>query len=103
MPSGLSGVAPNFEKAIAIILKQVIGKFVNVHRDDVIISSPSFTQHIEHLKEVFRLLQDAGLTLNKENCKFVCDELKYLSLITNKEGIIKDETKVRAIVEMKPP
>ncbi|GFV17601.1 retrovirus-related Pol polyprotein from transposon 297 [Trichonephila clavipes] len=56
MPFGLSGAAPNFHKAIDIILKPVIGKFVNVYMDDVIISSPSFTQHIKHLKEIFRLL-----------------------------------------------
>ncbi|GFS31675.1 retrovirus-related Pol polyprotein from transposon gypsy [Trichonephila inaurata madagascariensis] len=71
--------------------------------DDVIISSPSFTQHVEHLKEVFRLLQDEGLTLNKEKCRFGCDELKYLGLIISKEGIKTDETKVRAILEIKPP
>ncbi|GFX51043.1 retrovirus-related Pol polyprotein from transposon opus [Trichonephila clavipes] len=63
-PFGLSGAAPNFQKAIDIILKPVIGKFVNVYMDDVIISSPSFTQHVKHLKEVFRLLHEAGLTLN---------------------------------------
>ncbi|GFW36740.1 retrovirus-related Pol polyprotein from transposon opus [Trichonephila clavipes] len=40
---------------------------------------------------------------NKDKCKFGCDELKYLGLIINKEGIKTDETKVRAIVEMKPP
>ncbi|GFT70178.1 retrovirus-related Pol polyprotein from transposon 297 [Trichonephila clavipes] len=103
MPLGLSGAAPNFQKAVDIILKPVIGKFVNVYMDDVIISSPSFIQHIDHLKEVFRLLQDAGLPLNKDKCKFGCDELKYLSLNINKEGIKTDETKVLAIVEMKPP
>ncbi|GFU25500.1 uncharacterized protein K02A2.6 [Trichonephila clavipes] len=70
--------------------------------DDVIISSPSFTQHVKHLKEVFRLLHEAGLTLNKDKCKFGCEELKYLGLIINKEGIKTDETKVQAIVEMKP-
>ncbi|GFY22426.1 retrovirus-related Pol polyprotein from transposon 297 [Trichonephila clavipes] len=43
MPFGLSGTAPNFQKAIYIILKPVIGKFGNVYMDDVIISSPSFT------------------------------------------------------------
>ncbi|GFX91467.1 retrovirus-related Pol polyprotein from transposon 297 [Trichonephila clavipes] len=63
MPFGLSGAAPNFQKAIDIILKPVIGKFVNVYMDDVIISSPLFTQHVKHLKEVFRLLHEAGLTL----------------------------------------
>ncbi|GFX50909.1 retrovirus-related Pol polyprotein from transposon 297 [Trichonephila clavipes] len=103
MPFGLSGAAPNFQKAIDIILKPMIDKFVNVYMDDVIISSPSFIQHVKHLKEVFRLLHEAGLTLNKDKCKFGCEELKYLGLIINKEGIKTDETKVQAIVEMKPP
>ncbi|GFY01137.1 retrovirus-related Pol polyprotein from transposon 297 [Trichonephila clavipes] len=103
MPFGLSGAAPNFQKAIGIILKPVIGKFVNVYMDDVIISSPSFTQQVKHLKEVFRLLHEAGLTLNKDKCKFGCEELKYLGSIINKEGIKTDETKVQAIVKMKPP
>ncbi|GFX18426.1 retrovirus-related Pol polyprotein from transposon 297 [Trichonephila clavipes] len=102
MPFGLSGAAPNFQKAIYIILKPVVGKFVNVYMDDVIISSPSFTQHVEHLKEVFRLLHEAGLTLNKDKCKFGCDELKYFGLIINKEGIKTVETKFQATVEMKP-
>ncbi|GFX39963.1 retrovirus-related Pol polyprotein from transposon gypsy [Trichonephila clavipes] len=78
---GLSGAAPNFQKAIHIILKPVIGKIVSVYMSDVIISSPSFTDKVEHLRVVFRLLQEAGLTLNKEKCKFGCDELKYLDLI----------------------
>ncbi|GFT90397.1 retrovirus-related Pol polyprotein from transposon 297 [Trichonephila clavipes] len=103
MPFGLSGAAPNFQKAIDIILKPVIGKFVSVYMDDVIISSPSFTQHVKHLKEVFRLLHEAGLTFNKDECKFGCEELKYVGLIINKEGIKTDETKVQAIVEIKPP
>ncbi|GFU09202.1 retrovirus-related Pol polyprotein from transposon 297 [Trichonephila clavipes] len=103
VPFGLSGAAPNFQKAIDLILKPGIGKFVNVYMDDVIISSPSFTHHVENLREVFRLLQDAGLTLIKEKCKFGYDELKYLGLIISKEGIKTDETKVRATVEMKPP
>ncbi|GFX58924.1 retrovirus-related Pol polyprotein from transposon 297 [Trichonephila clavipes] len=59
MPFGLSGAAPNFQKAIDIILKPLIGKFVNVYMDDVIKSSPSFTQYVKHLKEVFRLLHEA--------------------------------------------
>ncbi|GFY08128.1 retrovirus-related Pol polyprotein from transposon 297 [Trichonephila clavipes] len=71
MPFGLSGAAPNFQKAIDIILKPVIGKFVNVYMDDVIISSPSFTQHAEHLKEVFRLLHEAGERLGIRHVKTV--------------------------------
>ncbi|GFU10009.1 retrovirus-related Pol polyprotein from transposon opus [Trichonephila clavipes] len=103
MPFGLSWAASNFQKAIDIIIKPLIGKFVSVYMDDVIISYSSFTQNVKHLKEIFRLLREAGLTLNKGKCKFVCEELKYLGLIINKEGIKTDETKVQAIVEKKPP
>ncbi|GFX37432.1 retrovirus-related Pol polyprotein from transposon 297 [Trichonephila clavipes] len=102
MPFGLSEVAPNFQKAIDMILKPVLWRFVRVYMDDVIISSPSFAYHVERLREVFRLLQEAGLTLNKNKCKFSCDKLKHLGLVITKEGINTDESKVKAIVEMKP-
>ncbi|GFV98793.1 retrovirus-related Pol polyprotein from transposon 17.6 [Trichonephila clavipes] len=102
MPFGLSGAAPNFQKAIDIILKPVIGRFVMVYMDDIIITSPSFDEHIDHLNQVFTLLRDAGLTLNKDKCHFTRDKLKYLGLIISKEGIETDNSKVKAIAEMKP-
>ncbi|GFX84784.1 retrovirus-related Pol polyprotein from transposon 297 [Trichonephila clavipes] len=66
MPFGLSGATRNFQKAIDIILKPVIGRFVSVYMDDVIIKSPSFNEHLDHLNQVFTLLRDAGLSLNKD-------------------------------------
>ncbi|GFX57073.1 retrovirus-related Pol polyprotein from transposon 297 [Trichonephila clavipes] len=105
MPFGLSRAAPNFQKAIDIILKPVMGRFVMVYMDDVIITSPSLMikEHIDHLNQVFTLLRDAGLTLNKEKCHFARDKLKYLGLIISKEGIETDNSKVKAIAEMRPP
>ncbi|GFX38899.1 retrovirus-related Pol polyprotein from transposon 297 [Trichonephila clavipes] len=71
--------------------------------DDVIITSPSFKDHLDHLNQVFTLLRDAGLTLNKEKCHFAHDKLKYLGLIISKDGIETDSNKIRAITEMRPP
>ncbi|GFW13403.1 retrovirus-related Pol polyprotein from transposon 17.6 [Trichonephila clavipes] len=51
MPFGLSGATPNFQKAIGIILKPVIERFVMVYMDDVTIASPSFNEHIDHLNQ----------------------------------------------------
>ncbi|GFW68082.1 retrovirus-related Pol polyprotein from transposon 297 [Trichonephila clavipes] len=103
MPFGLSGAAPSFQKAIDIILKPFIGRFVMIYMDDVIITSLSFNKNLHHLKQVFTLLRDAGITLNKEKCHFARDKLKYLGLIISKEGIETDNSKVKAIAEMKPP
>ncbi|GFX37439.1 hypothetical protein TNCV_3106911 [Trichonephila clavipes] len=57
MPFGLSEAAPNFQKAIDRILKPVLERFVSVYMDDVIITSPSFTEHVDHLNHVFTLLE----------------------------------------------
>ncbi|GFX95179.1 retrovirus-related Pol polyprotein from transposon 297 [Trichonephila clavipes] len=86
-----------------MILKPVIGRFMSVYMDDVIITSPSFNEHLDHLKQVFTLLRDAGLTLNKDKCHFARDKLKYLGLVISKEEIETDQSKVKAITEMKPP
>ncbi|GFS65710.1 retrovirus-related Pol polyprotein from transposon 17.6 [Trichonephila clavipes] len=59
MPFGLSGAAPNFQRAIDIILQPVIGRFVSVYMDDVIITSPSFKDHLDHLTQ-FKLFTDAS-------------------------------------------
>ncbi|GFX98848.1 retrovirus-related Pol polyprotein from transposon 297 [Trichonephila clavipes] len=61
MTFSLSGAAPNLQKAIDIILKPVLGHFVMVYMDDVIITSPSFNEHIDHLNQVFTLLRDARM------------------------------------------
>ncbi|GFT96657.1 retrovirus-related Pol polyprotein from transposon 297 [Trichonephila clavipes] len=81
----------------------VIGRFVMVYMDDVIITSPSFQEYKDHLNQVFTLLLAAGLTLNKDKCHFARHKLKYLGLIISKEGIETDNSKVKAIAEMKPP
>ncbi|GFW26586.1 retrovirus-related Pol polyprotein from transposon 297 [Trichonephila clavipes] len=99
MPFGLSGAAQNFQKTIDFILKPVIRRFVMVYMDDVIITSPSFNEHINHLNQVFTLLRDAGLTLNKEKYHFAHDKLKYLGLIISKEEVETDNSKVKAIAE----
>ncbi|GFW77043.1 retrovirus-related Pol polyprotein from transposon 17.6 [Trichonephila clavipes] len=52
MPFGLSGAAPNFQRAIDIILKPVIGRFVLVYMDDII-TSPSFKDHLDHLTRFY--------------------------------------------------
>ncbi|GFY28445.1 retrovirus-related Pol polyprotein from transposon 17.6 [Trichonephila clavipes] len=58
MPFGLSGAAPNFQRAIDIILQPVTGRFVSVYMDDVI-TFPSFKDHLDHLTQ-FNLFTDAS-------------------------------------------
>ncbi|GFS73038.1 retrovirus-related Pol polyprotein from transposon opus [Trichonephila clavipes] len=40
---------------------------------------------------------------NKDNGHFACEKLKYLGVVISEEGIRTDESKVKAITQMKPP
>eukprot|EP00834_Sanchytrium_tribonematis_P002772 NODE_92_length_21543_cov_0.719036.p20 type:complete len:101 gc:universal NODE_92_length_21543_cov_0.719036:6859-6557(-) len=52
-------------------------KYVIVYLDDVLIFSETVEQHIEHLNEVFSILNKASLKLNILKCKFFLTNIDY--------------------------
>ena len=52
---------------------------------------------MEHLKQVFERLKDAGLKLNPEKCFFFKQKLPFLGHIISEKGIETDPSKIQAI------
>ena len=46
--------------------------------DDVIVFSPTWKEHLEHLRKVMDRLRDAGLTVKLKKCQFGMDHCVYL-------------------------
>lgn len=103
MPFGLSNGPALFQRLIETVLGPELETYVFCYLDDVIVVTPTFEKHIEVLTEVFRRLETAGLTLNKEKSKFCRSELKYLGYLVNRNGISVDPSKVQAITDMPAP
>ena len=58
---------------------------------------------MENLKWILHRLQDAGLKLKTDKCKFMQDSVVYLGHKIDDEGIHPSEEKVSAILEAPAP
>ena len=79
------------------ILRPFIGKCVVVYLDDVTVYSKSFEEHIQHLEQIFKVIQDANLSLNIEKCHFCLRQLTFLGHIIGQNGISPDNSKLEVV------
>jgi cleavage and polyadenylation specificity factor subunit 1 len=68
MPFGLRNAGNTFQRMMDGILAGL--SFVFCYLDDIIIASKDEQEHLEHLREVFSRLREAGLVINAEKCVF---------------------------------
>ena len=64
--------------AIQGLFQHSINRYCQVYLDDVIIFSPTVSQHIVELKDTLFVLKKAGLKLNLAKCAFVQAKVRYL-------------------------
>jgi hypothetical protein len=77
MPFGLRNAPATFSR---LVTKLLLGleSFCAAYLDDIIIFSHTWSEHIQHIKQVFQRIRNANLTLNLHKCKFAAAEVDYL-------------------------
>eukprot|EP00731_Ephydatia_muelleri_P020689 Em0013g416a len=103
MPFGLTNAPATFQRLMECILAGLTGEQCLIYIDDIIVFSASFPEHLERLTNVFLKLQDAGLKLKTEKCKFVQKAVKYLGHVVSAEGICPDPAKTEVVVSYPVP
>ncbi|KAL5494037.1 hypothetical protein EMCRGX_G015306 [Ephydatia muelleri] len=103
MPFGLTNAPATFQRLMECILAGLTGEQCLIYIDDIIVFSASFPEHLERLTNVFLKLQDAGLKLKSEKCKFVQKAVKYLGHVVSAEGICPDPAKTEVVVSYPVP
>ena len=61
------------------------------------------SDHVQHLEEVFALLQKYNVRLNPEKCTFGVASGKFLRYLVTQRGIESDLNQISTILEMKSP
>ncbi|XP_061570024.1 uncharacterized protein K02A2.6-like [Cololabis saira] len=101
LPFGVTSAPAIFQRA----MDQVLQGLPNVHcyLDDILASGQDHFQTLPLLDAVLGRLEEFGLRVQKEKCKFFKDSLEYLGHVIDAQGLHKAPEKVRAIVEAPAP
>jgi len=71
--------------------------------DDILIYTSSEIEYLQHLREVFTVLQVNKLYINLKKCNFMTISLIFLGFVISSQGIHVHEEKVRAIRDWVAP
>ncbi|WVZ50528.1 hypothetical protein U9M48_001773 [Paspalum notatum var. saurae] len=99
MSFGLCGAPGTFQGAMNVTLQPLLRKCVLVFFDDILVYSKSFSERLDHLRQVFQLLSADKLS----KCSFAQHQIAYLGHIISDEGVSTDSSKVEAITSWPVP
>ncbi|XP_075786849.1 uncharacterized protein LOC142829675 isoform X2 [Pelodiscus sinensis] len=102
MPFGLHGAAATFQRLMDRLL-QPHHAYAAAYIDDVVIYSPTWTAHLQHLEAVLKSLKEAGLTANPRKCQLGRREVTYLGYTVGQGTVRPLVDKVKAVQECKTP
>ena len=103
MPFGLTNASRTFMRLMNHVLRAVIGKFLVVYFDDILIYSKNFDDHLINLKLVLDVFRKERLFANLKKCTFCTDRLVFFDFVVSTQGIQVDEEKAHAIQECPSP
>ena len=103
MPFGLVKAPATFQSLMDRIFRDVQWRYVCVYFDDIFIFSKSFTEHLEHIKDVLSRLRKHSLQAKVSKCNFVKKDIHFLGHVISSEGIKPDPEKIKSIKEWRVP
>jgi hypothetical protein len=103
MSFGLINAPAHFTYLMNSVFMPELDKFVVVFIDDILIYSKNEEEHAKHLRIVLTRLREHQLYAKFGKCAFWLEEIRFLGHILYVKGIVVDPSKVKYILEWKPP
>jgi hypothetical protein len=103
MPFGLTNAPGTFQSLMNFVLQPLLRRCVLVFFDDILIYSPSYSTHLQHVRAVMTLLCVNNLFVKKSKCSFGATSIVYLGHVISESGVSMDSDKIKAITAWPTP
>ncbi|KAH9763048.1 hypothetical protein KPL70_001041 [Citrus sinensis] len=103
MPFGLCNAPSTFQAIMNSIFHPHLRKFILVFFDDILVYSPTWELHIEHVRTTLDILRQHQFFIKGSKCDFGKQELEYLGHIVTHQGVKVDNNKIEAMVAWPQP
>jgi len=97
MPFGLTNAPSTFQALMNAVLQPFLRRCVLVFFDDILIFGRTWSEHLQHIREVFLALREHGLVLKRSKCSFGEQRIHYLGHVISDGVVAMDTDKVSAV------
>lgn len=97
MPFGLTNAPSTFQSTMSDTFIEELRKSVLIFFDDILVYSRSWSDHLQHLRQVLLKLRRHQLFAKQSKCTFGVSQIEYLGHLINQEGVTMDPSKVVAV------
>lgn len=101
LPFGITSAPEIFQRKMAETLVGLEG--TEVYMDDILVHGENKEIHDERLAKVLKVIEAAGLKLNKRKCRFRQDRIHFLGHVIDKDSVCPDPDKVAGIENFPQP
>ncbi|CAF3445543.1 unnamed protein product [Rotaria socialis] len=103
LPMGLTNAPPSFQRIMYNLIVNGREQYCLSYLDDIIIFSKTFNDHINHLQEILRVLDQHRFQLNPSKCSIMNEKIDYLGYSIDQHGITPLHNNIKAIHELPLP
>ena len=103
MPFGLKNAGATYQRLVNRMFADKLGNTMEVYIDDMLVKSLRAADHLNHLKECFKTLNEYGMKLNPAKCTFGVASGEFLGYIVSQRGIEANPKQITAILDLPSP
>jgi hypothetical protein len=103
MTSGLKNAGATYQRAMNLIFHDLLGIFVDVYIDDIVVKSASLNSYLADLRLSFENMCRYGLKMNPLKCAFGVLAGKFLGFIVHEKGVEVDPKNIESIKKVQAP